>query len=217
MTAKGRPIDLACGTLGSHRHVCAFFEGPEEEHRVLRSFVKDGLDGGEKAFHVVAPELRQAYLDRLAAGGIDVESASSTGQLEVVPWGEAYLREDRFQQDDMLALVEEMLRSNAAAGYPSTRIVAHMEWALEDRPGVEDLLEYETRANYLLARYDSPVVCAYDLSRFNAAVAMDVLRTHPAVILGGVLQENPFYVAPDRFLLEIRERRAARRVAKTAI
>jgi len=29
------------------------------------------------------------------------------------------------------------------------------------------------------------------------------------VIIGGVLQENPFFVPPDEFLLEIRERRSA--------
>jgi hypothetical protein len=41
----------------------------------------------------------------------------------------------------------------------------------------------------------------------GASVVVDALRTHPAVIVGGVLQENPFFVPPDQFLLEIRERR----------
>jgi len=35
---------------------------------------------------------------------------------------------------------------------------------------------------------------------------MDVLRTHPMVIIGGVLQQNPFFVQPDEFLRELRER-----------
>jgi hypothetical protein len=42
-------------------------------------------------------------------------------------------------------------------GYPITRLVANMEWALEDRPGVEDLVEYETRLNYVLPKYDDAV------------------------------------------------------------
>jgi hypothetical protein len=37
-------------------------------------------------------------------------------------------------------------------------------------------------------------------------MAIDVMRTHPMVIIGGVLQENPFFVPPDQFLLELRER-----------
>jgi hypothetical protein len=36
---------------------------------------------------------------------------------------------------------------------------------------------------------------------------MDILRTHPMVIIGGVLQENPFFVPPEEFLKELHERR----------
>jgi hypothetical protein len=81
-----------------------------------------------------------------------------------------------------------------------------MEWALLDRPGVDDLLEYETRVNYVLAKYHDPVICTYALSKFNANVAIDIMRTHPMVIIDGVLQENPFFVPPDQFLLELRQR-----------
>jgi hypothetical protein len=51
-------------------------------------------------------------------------------------------------------------------------------------------------------------VCTYDLSKFGSSVAMDIMRTHPVAIIGGLLQENPFFVPPDQFLLEIRERQS---------
>ena len=35
---------------------------------------------------------------------------------------------------------------------------------------------------------------------------MDIMRTHPMVIVGGILQENPFFVPPDEMLRELRER-----------
>lgn len=35
---------------------------------------------------------------------------------------------------------------------------------------------------------------------------MDILRTHPMTIIGGLLQVNPFFVPPDAFLRELRER-----------
>jgi hypothetical protein len=37
---------------------------------------------------------------------------------------------------------------------------------------------------------------------------MDIMRTHPMVIIGGLLQENPFFVPPDQMLAELRSRRA---------
>jgi hypothetical protein len=45
-----------------------------------------------------------------------------------------------------------------------------------------------------------------DLSKFSASLIVDALRVHPAVIIGGIFQENPFYVPPDQFLPEWRER-----------
>jgi hypothetical protein len=92
-----------------------------------------------------------------------------------------------------------------------------MEWALADLPGVDDLIEFETLVNYVVLKYEDPVICAYDLSKFGASVAMDALRTHPLVIMGGLVQENPFFVPPDQFLLEIRERRSVGKTAHSAV
>jgi hypothetical protein len=211
METNGQSVDFAGGTLGESRHICAFFNGIDEQHRVLGSFIKDGFDRGDKAFHLVDPQQREEHLRRLAAAGINVEEATGTGQLEVRPWQDGPLQEGGFDQDAWVASFEEVLRSGPAAGYAHTRFLAQMEWALVDLPGVEDLIEFETRVNYVVPKYDDAVICAYDLSKFGASVVMDALRTHPAVIIGGLLQENPFFVSPDEFLLELRERQAVRR------
>jgi DcmR-like sensory protein len=214
--ATSHSLQFAGGNLGGQRHICAFFNSIDEEHRVLRSFFKDGFDRGEKATHIVDPENREEHLKRLAEAGINVQQAMDTGQLELRPWREAYLRGDRFDQDAAVALIEEILQSGAAAGYSLTRLVGHMEWALLDKPGVNNLVEYETRLNYVLPKYNDPVICTYDLSKFRASLVMDVMRTHPVVIIGGILQENPFFVPPDQFLLELQERRSVRKSAGMA-
>jgi hypothetical protein len=201
--------------LGDHGHICAFFNDTDEQHRVLRSFIKEGFAREDKALHIVDPDAREEHLRRLGEAGIDVEGALSSGQLEVRRWQDAYLRGGRFDQDAMLAFIEEQLEASAAPGARHLRLVAHMEWSLLDKPGVDDLLEYETRLNYLIPKYDDAVICTYDLSKFGASVVMDALRTHPVVLIGGLLQENPFFVPPDQYLLEIRERRSAREGAIT--
>ena len=210
MATDVRSLPFADSNFGHHRHICAFFNSIDEEHRALRSFIKDGFDRDERALHIVDPELREEHLRRLGEAGIDVEEAMGSGQLDVRLWQDAYLREGRFDQDAMLALIEEELQSGTATGSRRIRLLAHMEWSLLDKPGVDDLLEYETRLNYVIPKYDDPVICTYDLSKFCASMVMDTLRTHPVVIIAGLLQENPFFVPPDQLLLEIRERRSAR-------
>jgi hypothetical protein len=202
MPETKQPVRLAGSVLNRTCHACAFFHSREEEYDVLLPFAREGYERGEKLVHVVDREHRPERLKRLAAAGIE----GAGGQVEVRPWEDAYLRGGRFDKDAMLALIQEALEGGKPYGL--TRLWANMEWALEDLPGVEDLVEYETRLNHVLPRYDDVVVCTYDLNRFGANVVMDIMRTHPMVIIGGILQENPFFVPPDEFLRELRGRRA---------
>src|SRR4029077_20782765 len=207
-------LRCAGASIGAHRHICAFFNGLDEEYRVLGSFYKDGFDRGEKATHIVAAGHREEYLKRLGEAGIDVQGLMLAGQLEVLPWTDMYVRDHRFDQDAMLASVEEIIQSGASAGDSRTRWVGHhMNWLFLDQPAVNNLVEYEARLNHVLSKYDAPVICNYDLSKFSASVAMDIMRTHPLVIIGGLLRENPFFVPPEQFLQEMHERRAARKSA----
>jgi hypothetical protein len=206
MEARDMSLRIAPSAFRQNRHVCAFFNSIDEQHRVLRSFIKDGFDQGDKAFHLVDPEGQDEHLRRLAEAEVDVEAAIDSGQLEVHPWQDGPLRGDRFDQDTWIEGFEQVLQSGSARGYAQTRFLAQMEWALEDLPGVNDLIEFESRVNYVVPKYENTVICAYDLSKFGASTVMNALRTHPVVIIGGLMQENPFYVPPDEFLREIQAR-----------
>ena len=157
MTETNEPVRLAGSVLDRSRHVCAFFHSKDEEYEVLLPFIKEGFEKRDKAFHVVDPRHRPDHLRRLQAEGIDVAAAEAGGQLEVRRWEEAYLRGGHFDQNAMLALIEEVLKAGKGQGYRLTRLVANMEWALEDRPGVNDIVEYEARLNYILPKYDDAV------------------------------------------------------------
>ena len=113
----------------SNVHVLAHVDeltGPrDEQERRLHHHLRRAHEGEHRAVGVGA--------------GIDVEQTTASGQPEVRDWEQSYLQDGHFEQDAMLHLVEAVLKSNAASGYPLTRILAHMEWALLDNPGVDDL------------------------------------------------------------------------------
>jgi hypothetical protein len=211
MATNEHSVKLAGVDLAGRNHVCAFFNTIDEEHRVLGSFYKDGLDRGEKAAHIVDAASREEHLKLLAEAGIQVSEMMDSGQLDVLPWTDAYVRDHRFDQDAMLATVEKLIQSGASAGYARTRLSGHhMDWLFLDKPATHNLLEYEARLNHVLSKHSDPVICNYNPSKFGAAVAMDIMRTHPLVIIGGLLRENPFFVPPEQFLDEMRGRRSAR-------
>jgi len=211
MKKGAAPISLAGSQLGNTRHVCAFFNSDNEEYRVLLPFIKDGFTCGDRAIHVVNPNQHEDHLQRLAAVGIDTAAAEQTGQFELRANTDTYLRDGRFDQDRMLQVFEQLASGNANSGFPLSRIVCRMDWA-ERRTHVDELIEFESRVNDLWNRHDDAVICTYNLSRFSGDTVIDIMRTHPAVIVGGILQQNPFYVPPEQFLHEVRERRSARTI-----
>jgi len=210
MRTTPAPIPFAGSQLGETRHVCAFFNSDEEEYRVLLPFIRDGFACGDKAVHVVSPDRTDDHMQRLTAAGIDPKAAAQSGQLELRTNTEAYLRDGHFDQDRMLEVFEQLASGNAKGEFPLSRIVCHMDWAAEDRTHVENLIEFESRVNDVWRRHDDAVICVYDLAKFGGDTVIDMMRTHPMVIIGGILQHNPFYVPPMEFLRELRERRASR-------
>ena len=156
------------------------------------------------------PDQQRDHLQRLAAAGIDATAAQQSGQLELLTNTEAYLRDGRFDQDRMLEVFEQLASGNAKGGFPLSRICCRMDWAIEDRSYVDDLVEFESRVNDVWRRHDDTVICTYHLAKFGGDTVIDIMRTHPMIIIGGILQQNPFFVPPPEFMGEVRERRSRR-------
>jgi len=215
MTGTKVPISLAGSQIGEFRHVCAFFSSPEEEYRLLLPFIREGLQCGDKAIHVVNPHEQDEHLARLDSAGIDQNAAVRTGQLDVLVNTEAYLREGKFDQDLMLETFEQLASGNAKGGYPRSRIMCRMDWAGGDAAQLEDVIQFESRINDVWNRHDDVVICSYNLTKFGGDTLIDILRTHPMVIVGGTLHQNPFYMPPALFLEERRERRNTQTIASS--
>jgi hypothetical protein len=205
-TQSAWDVWLAGEPLEYSRHVCGLFRTRDEAYSLLLPFMKEGIDRGERAFYLVDSDRRDEHVQRLEQIGIDAADAERNGQLEVRGWDTAQFVAGYFDSELMLALLQDALVDGKARGFRQTRLVAHMEWANKDVRGVENFLEFETHINYMSARNDDPLICAYDLGSFGAGLIVDILRTHPYVIIGGILHQNPFFVPPDEMLRELRER-----------
>lgn len=197
------PVTFAGGVLDHYRHVCAFVQGRAEADAVLDPFVRDGVEGGDRLVYLVDTAVPAAPVARLRRLGFDAPALAAGGRFEALTWAETYLRTGRFDPADMLGLLDAMLGGSPE---PRIRLVADMGWAAGDRDAAAQLIEFEARANFLHARHRHVVICAYDTSRFDGAFIVDILRTHPMVLIGGLLQENPFFVPPAEFLGEVQAR-----------
>ncbi len=206
MKRSAAPISIAGSLISDVRHVCAFFNSEDEEYRILLPFIKDGFTRGDKAVHIVNPDQRQRHLAHLKAAAIDVDSATESGQLDLRVNTDTYLKDGAFDQERMLQSFEQM--ASGSGGFPLSRIVCRMDWASADQSQMLDLVEFESRVNKVWERHDDAVICTYHLSKFGGEAVVDIMRTHPMIIIGGIIQQNPFYMPPELFLEEYRHRRA---------
>jgi methanogenic corrinoid protein MtbC1 len=183
------------------------FETRDHEYRRLLPLVLEGFAGGEKAYHLVNPVLRDDHLRRLDEAGIDVGTTRGRGQLDVRGWDEICSPGGRFDQEAMIGLMESVLVEGRTQGFPRTRLIGFENPLFEGivgGVGPEDVIEYESRLNRIFARFDDPVVCAYDRTRLGTGQALDLLCAHPATFTDGVLGVNPAYVPSRRFVAERR-------------
>ena len=206
MNDTRKSVRLFGENLDDGMHICTFFRTSAEKYRVLMPFIQEGMEQGDRAFHIVNPSLRSEHAQLMAEAGIDAARAEFEGQLEIIGWDEAHLRGGSFNQSAMLSLLPVLLNDGRTRGFPITRFIADMAWVLNDPGALDRLLEYECRANLALPKAGDIVICSYDLDKFGATVVVDALRTHPVVLIGGIVQRNPFYVPPEELLKELDER-----------
>src|SRR6266404_9146212 len=97
-------------------HICTFFRSSAEKYRVLMPFIREGMEQGDRAFHIVNPSLRSEHAQRIAEAGIDAAPAEVEGQLAIIGWAEAPLRGGGFNQSAMLAVCPVLLKDERNRG-----------------------------------------------------------------------------------------------------
>jgi hypothetical protein len=178
-------------------HLCGFFRGEQERNTMVMPFLREGIDHGHKCLCV---------LDETDADAVallvekEVDLPAQEGQLELGLSHDTYLGRGPFETEKMV----DFWHTWAEAGiqdprYSFLRIAGEMTGTISDLLG-DQLIEYESELNRFVPRYPQVVFCLYDLDHFSGQQLIDVMRTHPKIVMGGTILENLYYVEPDEFL-----------------
>jgi hypothetical protein len=183
-------------------HICGFYHGHDELESILFPYLEAGLRGGDKTLCLVDSETPDQVLARLRNGNaVDIDTAVATRQLEVKHSTESYLVTGAFRMHDWISELRSLSADSVQReGFPRMRAVGEMGWALRMFPGSEDLFTYESEVNRFVGEYRVVYLCLYDIDTITGSMVMDAIKTHPQVLIGGYLFENPYYIAPEHFL-----------------
>jgi hypothetical protein len=187
-------------TVEAGDHICALYFGEAERDDVLLPYLRAGVLAGDKCICIVDASEPAVVLDSIGAG-VDVDRAVSSHQLEVLKSTDTYLRANQFSLGDMLEFWNDSVgRAFSDGQFHFARSVGEMTWGLRDLPRFDEIAAYESELNRFLPMYPQVIMCMYDLERFGGGMLVDLLKTHPKLLLGGVVLDTPFALSPDEFL-----------------
>ncbi|WP_458012526.1 MEDS domain-containing protein [Candidatus Solincola sp.] len=181
-------------------HLCCLYRSEEEHRALLVPFLRRGLEGGQKVLYIADAHGASTILAYLRAEGVDTSPFLERGQLSMLTSEEAYTLEGYFNPDRMLELLRRETERALEEGYPALRVTGEMSWALKGAPGSERLIEYEAKLNRFFPGSKCLALCQYDRRVFPASVLLEVIATHPLVVVGDRLYENFYYIPPEEYL-----------------
>jgi hypothetical protein len=182
-------------------HVCAMYQGSGQRDEFLFPFLRSGLVAGDKCLCVIDSSDPRSTVEALRGGlgKIDVEDCLAAGQLEVIGSTGTYLSSGVFVKQEVLDFWEQNVGQVLATGrYRFARAAGEMPEPLRREPGgLEAFIDYEAELNLFTKRHPQLVlVCMYDLDLFGGGIVLDLLRTHPRLLLGGLVLDNPHFQPP---------------------
>ena len=105
------------------------------------------------------------------------------GRLQVLTAEDTYMKGGRFGAHRMYEMLQGAL-AEAQRNGQRVRTSGVMDWALHGAAGTEELMEYESRVNFLVPTYECTLLCVYDINEISGRMMMEILTTHPYIMHG---------------------------------
>ena len=186
------------GAVSPGTHFCALYSGPAERDRLLFPFLQEGLRCGDKCLCLI-DDVEPALVRDLAVGQPGRDYSRRSAHLDVERTSDAYLRSGEFSVADMMSFLGESADAAIADDFDLLRAAGEMSWVLPGPPGWQDLFLYESALNHAVEQMPAILMCLYDLQKFGAQMLVEVLRTHPMVLLDRTVIDNPHYLRPTEY------------------
>jgi DNA-binding winged helix-turn-helix (wHTH) protein len=185
--------------LSEHAHAGHIYETRDEQADVTAAFFRASLGQHLRCVYVHDQTDDAAAVQALARAGLDVSRAIQSTALKVADRKLLPGKPDEFQVEGLLGFVHDRATEAEAEGYVGVRGVGDMAWTLPSDPTHEGLVQYEALLTGALNDVPAAVICQYDRNRFDDQTLLDVVFTHPWLVVAGTICQNPYWVPEASF------------------
>ncbi len=182
-------------------HFAGLYENDEERDQILMGFLYQGTIDKDLQLYCPVERSEEDFISEYGRRYPDNRHHLHNPQyFQLQSARELYYPNGVFSPWAMQEGLDNFFEQSQQNGPRNIRATAEMAWALEAIPGVEYLMAYESRLNYFIPNKPWISICLYNVNKFSGSTIMNVLRTHPYTINGGVITANPYYQDPDTWL-----------------
>lgn len=181
-------------------HMCLVFTKNEERIDSLLKFLLSGMQNNEQCAcfseRITEDEIRSYFAEH----NISYDERKKANAISLSGTSEVYFEGGKFDPERMLNTLAMFYTNSKKMGFKAARVIGEMTPEVENVPGGDRLLEYESRVSLLLKENPVTAVCQYDANEFDGATIMEVLKVHPQMLVNGSVIQNPFYIEPEEYL-----------------
>ncbi len=158
-------------------HFCQFYETQEDLIDTLVPYFRAGLRGNEFCMWITSqPLTAEQAVQALRRGVPELDRYLETGQIEILPHSEWYLKGGCFDSQRVLRGWLQRLEWATSCGFDGLRLSGNTFWL--ERADWQSFSAYEAEINNIIGRYKMLAACTYCLDRCSASEVMDVIANH---------------------------------------
>lgn len=197
------PLGFGDWTANWGVHMCGLYETEEERDNIIMGFLNRGGRDGDLQLYCPSETTPEKFAEEYSRRFPEcAHHVHDSNLFQISSARELYYPDGEFSPWAMDEGLNAFFSDSQKNGPRNIRATAEMLWALERIPGVEHLMAYESRLNYFIPGKPWISICLYNVNKVSGRTVMDVLRTHPFSINGGVITENPYFMDPDQWLAQ---------------
>ena len=190
-------VDLGFNGLTARRAHMRIYAGERQRDEIVLPFLETGLRAGDKCMCIV-DSIEPAQILAKLDPDLNPQQRADVNQLVVMRSSHVFCRSGRFSANETIGFWKVALSDSR---FEMVRAVD--TWSQHDVVvDPDEHLLFESQMNRVLPLYPQVALCLYDLEHFGASLIFNLLRTHPILLLGGLLLENPYYLSPDEVMAE---------------
>lgn len=195
-----------------YNHVCMLSENQGQFLGTLISYFITAIKNGEKCIYLSNTNAIRTLRQKMQSMGMKTAILRNTGQLVFLDTNQL-MEKGRFAHPERLVRV--ILNEADAAidqGFRAIRFAQSISAQINGSSSATLLLEYESiLTSHFFSRYPCTGLCLYNQSQLLPEALKCVLRSHPGVLIGDRVYENPYYLPPEDVLQGNRERNEVKR------